>query len=171
MWNPDQAPRLGFENLARKYGLNKARAMWAAYQRKLAHDEHQAEQQEKAWAAERHRKGPLVVRNDFDFYPTFHISPLTYKKLHRATLPERGCKGGEALDDSSYMRDFLKRNPECAPQKITTGDIRSGWTAAIERAAIMGRMDRAMTQMRVNHILTEAAKQAPLPLQSPTTTH
>lgn len=161
MWNPDKAPTLSFEKLARRFGLPKARAIWAMYRQKLAKDEHVATQQETAWAAERHKKGPNVVRNDFDFYPTFHVSPLTFKKLHRETLGLRGCKGGERLDDEDYMKAFLKRNPECAPQKIVTGDIRSGWTAALEQAAQAGKRDRFMPVARASAILAEAAKQKP----------
>jgi hypothetical protein len=158
MWNPDKAPQLSFEKLARRFGLAKARAIWDKYRQKLAQDEHEATQQERAWAAERHRKGPNVVRNDFDFYPTIHISPLTFKKLHRETLGLQGHKGGERLDDEDYMKAFLKRNPECAPQRIV---IRSGWTAAIEKAAMQGKRDRFMPVMRASAILDAAAKQQP----------
>lgn len=161
MWNPDTAPTLSFERLAQRFGLVKARAIWDKYRQKLARDEHVATQQERAWAAERHRRGPNVVRNDFDFYPTFHISPLTYKKLHRETLSLRSHKGGERLDDEDYMKAFLKRNPECAPQRIVTGDIRSGWTAQLEAAALQGKRERFMPVMRASAILDAAAKQQP----------
>lgn len=161
MWNPDKAPTLSFERLARKVGLVKARAIWDAYKRKLEREEHEATQQERAWAEERHRKGPAVVRNDFDFYPMFHVSPLTYKKLHRESLSQRGCTGGEVLGDAEYMRAFLKRNPECAPQRIVTGDIRSGWTAALEKAAKDGKRERFMPVARASAILAAAAQQQP----------
>lgn len=162
MWNPDQAPRLGFEHLAKRFGVHKARRIWAAYQKKLELDNHKACQQEKKWAEERRRKGPLVVRNDFDFYPLFHIAPITMKQIWRETLPQRDCTGGEALFNQDYMRDFVKRNPDCAAQKITTGDIRSSWTKALERAAYEGRKDRLLREMRVSSILKEAAGHKPL---------
>jgi hypothetical protein len=74
-------------------------------------------------------------------------------------LGQRGCKGGEVFEDDSFMRDFLKRNPECAPQKIVTGDIRSGWTAALEKAAKEGRMHKAMEMAKVSLTLKQAAEE------------
>jgi hypothetical protein len=157
MWNPNKAPMLGFEQLARRVGLIKARATWAFYQRKLAADNHKAAEQEKRAAEARRRRGPVVVRNDFDMQPAYHIAPLTYKQLHRSTLGQPGCRGGEFFDDESSMRDFLKRNPDCAPQKAVTGDIRSGWTVGLERAAKEGRMHRAMQHAQVSLKLQQAA--------------
>jgi hypothetical protein len=100
-----------------------------------------------------------VVRNDFDFMPAYHMAPITYKQLHRSTLGMRGCKGGEVFDDESTLRDFLKRNPDCAPQKVITGDIRSGWTVSLEQAAKEGRMHRALQHAQVSLRLQQAAKE------------
>lgn len=153
---------MGLEKLCKRYGLHKGRRMWEAHRRRMEIQRHLAAEQEKEAAAARYRQGPLVVKNDFDFMPTIHMSRFTYKEQFRSTLPQKGCTGGEALEDEEYKRDLIKRFPELGPQrKVTTGDIRSGWSAAIERAAVMGRMDRAMTHMRVNHILETAAKSAP----------
>lgn len=159
MWNPDKAPVLGFEKLAKRVGLHKARAIFAAYQRKLEIDNHHAAQQEKRAAELRRKRGPVVVRNDFDMAPAYHIAPLTYKQLYRSTLGERGCKGGKVFDDETMLKDFLKRNPDCAPQKVITGDIRSGWTAALEQAAKEGRMHRAMQFAKVSVQLQKAAEE------------
>jgi hypothetical protein len=71
----------------------------------------------------------------------------------------RGCKGGEVFDDTSAMRDFLKRNPDCAPQKVITGDIRSGWTVSLEQAAKEGRMHRALQHAQVSLRLQQAAQE------------
>ena len=159
MWNPDQAPKLGFEKLAKRFGVHKARRMWEAHGERIRLAAAKAAAQEKAWAEERARKGPIVLKDDW-IRPAYHISPYTFKALHRSTLPERGCHGGEALDDESYMRDFLKRNPDCAPQKVITGDIRSGWSKQLEKAAVFGRLEKAMTQLQVNKRLEAAAQQA-----------
>ena len=156
MWNPDIAPRMGFEQLARRFGLAKARRMWEGHAERIKAAEAKAAQQEEDWAAERHRKGPLVLKDDW-IKPQFHIAPYTYKAMHASTKPQRGCVGGEALEDEESIRDFLKRNPHCAPQKIVTGDIRSGWSARLERAAVFGRCERAMHQMQANHLLQAAA--------------
>jgi hypothetical protein len=101
----------------------------------------------------------LVVRNDFDFMPAYHMAPLTYKQLHRSTLGERGCKGGEVFDDPSMMRDFLKRNPNCAPEKVVTGKIQGGWTSSLEQAAKEGRMHRALQHATVSLKLQQAAQE------------
>ena len=158
MWNPDKAPSLGFDKLARRVGLVKARAIFDAYREKLRLDNAKAAIQEKRAAELRRKRGPLVVRNDFDFAPAYHMAPLTYKQLHRSTLGERGCRGGEVFDDAEMMRDFLKRNPDCAPQKIVTGDIRSGWTPALEQAAKEGRMHRALQLAKTSLKLQQAAQ-------------
>ena len=159
MWNPDKAPVLGFERLARKVGLVKARAIFDAYREKLRIDNAKAVLQEKRAAELRRARGPVVVRNDFDFMPAYHIAPQTYKQLHRSTLGERGCKGGEVFDDSEMMRDFLKRNPDCAPEKIVTGKIQGGWTASLEQAAKEGRMHRAMQMAQTSLKLQQAAQE------------
>lgn len=159
MWNPDKAPVLGFEKLARRVGLHKARAIFAAYREKLRLDNARAAAQEKRAAEYRRQRGPVVVRNDFDMRPEYHIAPLTYKQLHRSTLGERGCKGGEVFDDPAMLRDFLKRNPDCAPEKIVTGDIRSGWTPSLDKAATEGKMHRALQFAQVSLRLQNAAKE------------
>lgn len=159
MWNPDRAPVLGFEKLARRVGLHKARAIFDAYREKLRLDNVRAAQQEKRAAELRRKRGPLVVRNDFDMRPVYHIAPLTFKQLHRSTLGERGCRGGEIFDDESMLKDFLKRNPDCAPEKVITGDIRSGWTPSLEQAAKEGRMHRALQHAQVSLRLQQAAKE------------
>lgn len=157
MWNPDKAPALGFDKLARRVGLAKARAIFAAYREKLRIDNAKAALQERRAAELRRQRGPVVVRNDFDFMPTYHMAPLTYKQLHRSTLGMRGCKGGEVFDDDEMMRDFLKRNPDCAPEKIVTGKIQGGWTASLEQAAKEGRMHRAMQMAKTSLKLQQAA--------------
>lgn len=159
MWNPDRAPKLGFEKLAKRIGLHKARRQFEAYAEKLRIDNARVTQLEKRAAEIRARRGPAVVRNDFDMRPAYHIAPLTYKQLYRSTLGQRGCKGGEVFDDEEAMRDFLKRHPECAPQKIITGDIRSGWTPALEQAAKEGRMHQAMQFAKVSLTLQKAAEE------------
>jgi len=159
MWNPDKAPVMGFENLARHRGVAKARAIFAAYKEKLRLDNVKAAAQEKRAADLRRARGPLVVRNDFDFAPAYHMAPLTYKQLHRSTLGERGCTGGEVFDDEESMRDFLKRNPDCAPQQIVSGKIQGGWVPSLDRAAKEGRMHRALQYAQASLRLQHAAQE------------
>jgi hypothetical protein len=103
MWNPDKAPALGFESLARRVGVYKARAIFAAYREKLRIDNVRVTKLEQAAAAARARRGPAVVKNDFEMMPAYHLAPLTFKQLHRSTLGQRGCKGGEVFDDDNDM--------------------------------------------------------------------
>ena len=147
---------MSFERLAKRVGLARARRIWDSHKRRLELAAAKAAADEKKWAEERRRKGPIVLKDDW-IKPAYHVAPFTLKALHRSTLGERGCEGGEALHDSSYMRDFLKRNPDCAPQKVITGEIRSGWSARLERAAVFGRCERAMKHMEINHRLQAAA--------------
>jgi len=149
---------MGFARLARKYGLARARVIWQQYQEKLLRDHKRASAQEMRAAALRHKSGPAILLND-DIRPMGHFSPLTYKELHRSTLGQRGCTGGEVFDDDEYMRDFLKRHPECAPRKYVTGDIRSGYTAALGRAALWGKMERAMQHMQASQRIQSAAEE------------
>lgn len=157
MWNPDQAPQLSFENLAKRFGLEKARRLWRLHELRIRRAAAQAAEQERRWAAQRQQAGRIIVKNDLDMYPKYHLSPYTYKALHRSTLPERGCTGGEALRDESYMKDFLKRNPECAPQKVVSKEITSGWTSQLEAAAKQGKMERAFTHVMTHRQLEAAA--------------
>jgi hypothetical protein len=150
---------MGFEKLARRVGLAKARAIFDVHRERLRIANARATAQEKRAAEERRRRGPVVVRNDFDFRPAWHFAPLTYKQLYRMTWPERGCTGGEVFDDDSTMKRFLRLNPDCAPEKIITGDIRGGWTPALERAALEGRMHRAMQYAQVSLRLQNAARE------------
>lgn len=162
MWNPDRAPQLSFEKLARRVGVIKARAMWEAHRKRYRAHHAQARQQEERAAAARHRRGPVVVRNDFDMAPFFHGAPITYKELYRSTLGQRGCKGGEVFEDDGYMKDFIKRNPNCAPPKIVTGDIRGGYTGALEHAAFYGRLERARQFAETSLRLQAAAAEQPM---------
>ena len=154
---------MSFEKMAKQYGLARARRLWKLYELKIKMAEAQAAKMEQQWAAQRHRTGNrIIVKNDLDMYPTVKMAPYTYKALWRSTLNQRGCTGGEALFDEEYMRDFLKRNPECAAGQVVAKDIQSGWSRAqeanpLERAAKLGKMERAAQHVMNNHRLQAAA--------------
>jgi hypothetical protein len=159
MWNPDKAPVLGFDKLARRVGLAKARAIFAAYREKLRIDNAIATEQEKAAAAQRHKRGPIVVRNDFEFYPLFHAAPITVKQITRSECEKGQFVGDRNLWDDSERKKLFKKYPELAPQKIVTGDIRGGWTPALEQAAKEGRMHRALQMAKASLKLQQAAQE------------
>lgn len=158
MWNPDRYGGL-LEKLSRKYGLPKARRIIAAYQEKLRIDNAIATQQEKKAAAQRRKRGPVVVRNDFDLMPIFHCAPISYKQIHRSEIENGQFVGDRNLFDDTERKRILAKYPELAPQKVITGDIRSGWTAALEQAAKEGRMHRAMQFAKVSVQLQKAAEE------------
>jgi hypothetical protein len=160
MYQVDVAPRMSFEHLARRFGVSKARDILRRYEDRLRRDEHVSTKQEERAAAIRHRRGPMVLKDD-DIVPDFQISALGFKKLWRETWA-KGGKGGENLQDDDYMRAFLKKNPACAMPRYVTGKIRSGWTAQLEHASRLGKMERALPIFRASEIIADAAKQQPL---------
>jgi len=160
MWNPDKAPVMGFENLARHRGVAKARAIFAAYKEKLRLDNVKAALQEKRAAELRRQRGPLVVRNDFDMMPMFHLAPLSWKQVYRSEIDENGnFVGDRQLYDKGTLKDFLKRNPDCAPQQIVSGKIQGGWVPSLDRAAKEGRMHRALQYAQASLRLQHAAQE------------
>lgn len=159
MWNPDTAPRMGLEHLAKRFGLSRARDILERYRDRLRRDEYVSTKQEEKAAAIRHKRGPIVVKDD-DIVPDFQVSALGFKKLWRETWG-KGGKGGENLLDDDYMRAWLKKNPQCAMPRHVTGQIRSGWTQRLEAAAALGKRERLMTMARASQIIADAAGQQP----------
>jgi len=159
MWNPDKAPALGFDKLARRVGLHKARRIFDAYREKLRIDNAKATLQEKRAAELRARRGPVVVRNDFEFMPLFHAAPLSYKQIHRSEIENGQFVGDRNLFDPRELKRILAKYPEMAPQKVVTGKIQGGWSSALEQAAKEGRMHRAMEMAKTSLKLKHAAQE------------
>ena len=158
MWNPNRYGGL-LEKLSKIYGLPKARRIIAAYQEKLRIDNEIVTRQEKRAAELRRARGPVVVRNDFEFMPIFHAARLTYKQVHRSEFENGQFVGDRNLFDDSERKRILTKYPELAPGKIVTGDIRSSWTPALEQAAKEGRMHRAMQMAQTSLRLQQAAQE------------
>lgn len=143
MWNPDVEPIFGFERYARLHGLSKAREWMARLEFEHKRQQMEAHAIELALAKDAERKGPNKVNEELgDAEVSWQMAKYSYWELHRSSLHERGCRGGELMRDDDYMRYFLKTNPECA-RKNVSGNIMSGWTPCLEAAAEEGRQQRA----------------------------
>jgi hypothetical protein len=140
MWQTDTEPTHSFAKLARQVGVKKARMQWEFYaeqHRKGQIEAHVIEQLQAREAAKRDYRWNDIIEGE----PVARFHARTYMDLYRASLPQRGCKGGEYLNDEDFMKFFLKRNEQCAI-KAKSPHIRDGWTPALEHAAFEGRKER-----------------------------
>lgn len=140
MWDPNAEPVASFEEAAKVLGLHRARRLWAYYDVQWKKKEQEADAIELA-LAQRAAKKDYVWNDEIGGAPVARYAPHTYLKLWRASLPQKGCTGGEYLEDEDYMRYFLKHNPQCAV-KARSPHIRGAWTPALERAAWQGKRER-----------------------------
>lgn len=143
MYDPNIAPTASFEDAAQALGVHRARSLWAAYDVHWKQQEQEADAIELCMARDASKK-TYIVNEELGGAPEWRMAPHTYLKYHRASLPQKGCNGGEFLDDTDFMRYFLKRFPQC---KITAGSgkIMSGWTPqkdAVQSAFEAGKQFR-----------------------------
>lgn len=140
MWDPNTAPTASFEEAAKVLGLKRARSLWAYYDLQWKRKEQEADAIELA-LAQRAQAKDYVWNEEIGGAPVARYAPHTYLKLWRASLPQKGCSGGEYLEDEDYMKYFLKTNPQCAVN-ARSPHIRGAWTPALERAAWQGKQER-----------------------------
>ena len=156
MWQTDLEPTHSFADLARKVGLQRARLQWAFYgdqHRKGQIEAHVIEQCMAREAAKKDYRWNEII----DAEPVARFHAKTYTDLYRASLPQKGCVGGEYLNDEDFMKFFLKRNEQCAI-KAKSPHIKDGWTPALERAAFEGKQQReARLAAQANLIAADAA--------------
>ena len=156
MWQTDLEPTHSFADLARKVGLQKARLQWAFYgdqHRKGQIEAHVIEQCMAREAAKKDYRWNEII----DAEPVARFHAKTYTDLYRASLPQKGCVGGEYRNDEDFMKFFLKRNEQCAI-KAKSPHIKDGWTPALERAAFEGKQQReARLAAQANLITADAA--------------
>lgn len=155
MWQTDLEPTHSFADLARKVGLQRARLQWAFYgdqHRKGQIEAHVIEQCMAREAAKKDYRWNEIL----DAEPVARFHAKTYTDLYRASLPQKGCVGGEYLNDEDFMKFFLKRNEQCAI-KAKSPHIKDGWTPALERAAFEGKAQREARLAAQANLITEAA--------------
>lgn len=155
MWQTDLEPTHSFAALARKVGLQKARLQWSFYEaqhKKGQIEAHVIEQLQAREAAKRNYKWNDIIEGE----PVARFHARTYMDLYRASLPQKGCTGGEYLNDEDFMKFFLARNEQCRI-KATSPHIRDGWTPSLENAAFEGKRQREARIAAQAGLLTEAA--------------
>lgn len=140
MWDSNVQPTASFEDAARVLGVNRARRLWAYYDVAWKRKEQEADAIEAALAKQAERKN-YVWNETIGGEPVARMAPHTYLKLWRASLPQKGCTGGEYLEDEDYMRYFLKKNEACRV-KVRSPKIQGGWSPALELAKFEGQQAR-----------------------------
>lgn len=142
MWNPDVEPTFGFARYARLHGLSKARDWLLRLEYEHKRQKMEAHAIELALAKDAERRGPNKICEEMgDAEVSWQMAKYSYWELNRSSVHERGCVGGELMNDSDYMRYFLKTNPECA-RKNVSGKIMGGWNPRLEAAAAEGKQQR-----------------------------
>lgn len=106
-------------------------------------------QAEKRAAVKRSRR---IYRHneELDGKPVIAMSKRRYIKLHRASLIERDCKGGELLSEDCDFTEWALKRPDMEQCKIVLQKTMNkiGWTppntnARLANAAEHGRRERA----------------------------
>lgn len=132
MYQPDIAPAFGFEQAAQTLGLARARRLWDWYALQDKKRDAEAVALEDCMARDA-AKRDYIVNEELGGQIEWRMSPKSYVDIYRASLPEKGCTGGELLEDEHYMKWWLKRNPQCRIMS-GSGKIQSGWTPQTEAA-------------------------------------
>lgn len=155
MYDPNIEPVFSFEAAAQVLGLHRARRLWSYYDLQWKKKQHEANAIEETLAAAANRK-KYVWNDDLGGMPTCRMAPHTYVELHRASLSQQGCKGGEYLEDEDYMKFFLKHNEACRIKAVSP-HIRTGWTPELERMQQAKEEGQAEREAKQGLIVTEPA--------------
>lgn len=148
MWQQDIQPQFSFERAAQVMGVHRARELWDGYRFMELRKAQEADALEQAMAGKAEKRGYIVNEELGDAAPEWRMAPWSFVRLWRASMNEKGCHGGEFLDDSHYMRWFLKKNPALRIM-ARSGNIVSGWTAAVEDRHHLIHFERARKQGEV----------------------
>lgn len=142
MWDLNIQPTLSLPDMAKRLGISVAQLKEHLIEQDRARDA-KAKQLELRAAAMRHRQGPRRVNEALgDARPEMALSRWNWLQLHRATLHERGAKGGEILNDDDFVRWALKRN-EHWRIRVACAQNKTGWLPTVERAKQWGERERA----------------------------
>lgn len=150
MWSDKTAPTLSLADYAKFMGISVAEAKRRIEERERILDG-KALQAEKRAAALRSKR-TYRYNHELDGMPLVTMSKRRRIQLHRASLAERGCKGGELLGNNSDFLDWLLKRPdmEHLRTRIQKAMNRLGWNPKLEsestrlaNAAAHGRKERA----------------------------
>ncbi len=152
MWSESETPALSIEQLAKhlRKSVAETKAIMEEYWRiKNA----KAELVEKKAAEYRYKRGPARVNEELgDARPEIAMSRIRWLALHRASMVEKGDKGGSLLsEDSDFIPWLLKRSDmEHLRVKLARKTNGVGYTPALDNAsarlanaAHFGRRERA----------------------------
>lgn len=146
MYQTDIAPTFGFEEAARVLGVARARRLWDWYALEDKRRDAEAVALEECLARDASKRN-YIVNEELGGQAEWRMSNKSYVDLYRASLNEKGCRGGEFLEDDGFMKWWLKRNPQCRVMS-GSGKVMSGWTRARESAE--ERLARAHAEREVS---------------------
>lgn len=127
MWSDKQAPTLSIGELSNRLG-RPYREVKAAVEERWKRKQALAAKQELKAAAALHKKGPAKVNEGLgEMKPLHMMSRLRWLELYRATLIEKGCEGGELLNDEHFTQWMLKKLPHLRIE-MAKAQNRIGWT-------------------------------------------
>ena len=150
MWSDSTAPTLSLADYAKMHGISVAEAKARIEERERIKDGLALRAEKKA-AAVRAKRGYLY-NHEIDGAPLHAMSKRRYVQLHRASMPERGCKGGELLSEDCDFTDWLLKRPDMEHLRVRLEKVmnRLGWnpkldsaSTRLQNAAKHGRKERA----------------------------
>lgn len=150
MWSAEQTPTLTIEQLAQLNGKT-VRATKEQMEDYWRIKNGKAELIEKRAAAIRHKRGPQRVNEALgDARPTISMSKLRWLQLHRASMIEKGDRGGSLLGENSDFTEWMLKRPDLEHLRVTLAKTTNkiGWTpplanVRLANAADWGRKERA----------------------------
>lgn len=150
MWSESDTPSLTIEQLAKFRGksVRETKETMEEYWRiKNA----KAERIEKRAAEIRYKQGPRRVNEELgDAFPQISMSKIRWLQLHRASMIEKGDKGGSLLSEESDFTEWMLKRPDLEHLRVTLAKTTNkiGWVpplanARLNNAAEHGRKERA----------------------------
>ncbi len=129
MWSDKEAPTLSLGELSDRLG-RPYREVKAAVEERWKRQNAAAEKLELKAAEGLRKRGPARVNEEIgEGRPLHMMSRLRYIQLWRATLIEKGCTGGELLNDDDFVKFLLKRLPHLRYEMAKVQN-KVGWTKA-----------------------------------------
>ncbi len=148
MWQDNTAPTLSLPEYAKMLGISVREAKERIENEDRIRDGLALEAEKRAAAV---RSKRVYRHNDaLDGAPVHAMSKRRYVKLHRASLMERGCKGGELLSEDCDFTEWMLKRPDMEQCKVVLQKTMNkiGWVpplanARLANAAAHGQRERA----------------------------
>lgn len=149
MWSDTTAPELSLPDYAKLLGISVRDAKEKIENEDRLRDGRALEAEKRA-AELRYKRGGYRYNHEIDGAPQIAMSKRRHVKLHRASLMERGCRGGELLGEDCDFTEWMLKRPDMEQCRVilekTTNKV--GWTpplvnVRLANAADHGRKERA----------------------------